>query len=131
MSNFSLMKRGVIQISDGDVSPLTIPLSAAVRSVTAKLTYGFKDRRRNENVIAGQQAITDASVSPIDITIAAVDVAASKVEIHVLEDRTGTKRGAIGYLTSATNLRLEFAVDAGDTAKISYQVIESKPARGV
>lgn len=132
MSTFTILKRGVIQLVNGDVSPKEIALPSAVRSETALLVAGpIKDRRRDVSVQAARVSLTDASVSPMDIAITSVDVAATEIALTLREDRADGKSGVTAYLTSATNLRLEFAIGAGDTVQVAYEVRERKARRGV
>lgn len=136
MSTFSIIKRGVIQLVEGDTSPKTIALPSAIRSATALLVPGpVKEVRRGISRQHVTIAITDADVSGEKDSVALgtpVDVASAMVEnVTIDEKRTDDYRGARVKLQSSTLVRATFNPPAaGDLINVECDVVEFKSYKG-
>lgn len=132
MADYSLAQRGSTSITSADTSPKDVTLPSPVKLGSSLFNATVRDRRRNELVQAGVETVSSGGTSPVNVTITAVDVAASTVQISVRENRDGVAHGVTARLTSSTNLRIEFygTVDAAENIEVAWQVIESKPQRG-
>jgi hypothetical protein len=131
MASLTLVRRGTISATSSDgAGPKDSSAFSAIKTASSFVVARIRDRRQDVSVQAGRVSLTDADTSPKDITITSVDVTASEVAATFRENRSDGKSGVVAYLTSATNLRLEFSISTGDTMQVAYEVREKKARRG-
>jgi len=130
MSEYTLVRRGLLSAVATDTSPVQATI-AAVKTGSSFRIATIKENRRRTKIQQVSQAITDASVSPLDVTISAVDTVKTKVTITFKEKRTNDNRGVTAKLQSSTAVRLTFdTVAAGDTIDVEILVEENVDYRG-
>lgn len=131
MASLNTSKHGVEVITSAsdlndDNLSLDIALAAPIKTGSSRLVQAVREVRKRVKVQRGSFAITDASVSPLTAAIAEVDMEASEVVgVTIDENRTGTKQGATVVLTDVDEVTCAFAVAAGDTVSVKFQVKET------
>lgn len=135
MSEYILNRVGVAHADSsvgGGVSPLDVPLTGdPIKPDSSFIVATIRDRRKNAAVQRGSRALTSSDVSPVDVTITAVDMAAAVESISFKEKRTNGNAGVSAILQSSTALRLKFdTIAPGDTIDVDWKVAEHKPYRG-
>lgn len=129
MSTYSLVKRGVINLTSADVgTSKDVDLSGVVKTGSAFLTFSAKSNRKPITVQRGAISATEADASPKLAAITAVAaLAQAEVRATIRETRAGDSRGATVKFTDVDELSLQWlggALAAGEDIVAEYEVTE-------
>lgn len=131
MSTYSLVQRGVINITSADgVSPKDETLGTSVKTPSSFLTNSVKQVRRTSKITkVVVTAVAADGAGPKDTVISAVILDRTYLAATILVDRTGTQQSATVDLTTTTNLRLKWAgvLAGGDTVEAVVFIVEQVP----
>ncbi len=128
MATYTLVRRGVITLTDADVgTSKDVDLSAAVKTGSTFLTATVRAVRKTVKMQHGQIAVTEAATTPANAAITAVaDLARAYVVATIREKRAGGS-GASVKLSAVDQVRMEWlggALGAGEDLVAEFTVVE-------
>jgi hypothetical protein len=128
VSDYSLVKRGVISLTDADVgTSKDVALSGEVKTGSTFLTATVRAVRKTVKIQHGQIAATETDTSPQNAAITAVaDLARAYVVATTRESRAGGS-GVSVKLSDVDEVRAEWlggALGGGEDIVVEFSVIE-------